>query len=183
MSTPEQNSGQKNSALPWLAIVLVAAIAAWMIGRSGIPASNTPASTASGNSHQFDGDSSRTIGADTKLIEDGQFETLSFTLNRETTVTVHVSLKGGQPIDAYFVNEQGLNDWQSMAQGVYGARFSYFPNLSMAPLASDYTQSGTLPAGKYALVLNNSRLGGTAKPFHLFSKHPALVEYSVTVHN
>jgi hypothetical protein len=127
--------------------------------------------------------SERTIGRDTRLIEQGQFYILSFTLLRPRDVTVSVSLKSGAAIDSYLVGEDGLNAWQAMAANHQSLQFQYFPSLTMAPLAGDYVRTARLPPGKYALIIDNSPLGATAPPFHLFKRTPALVSYSVSAAN
>jgi hypothetical protein len=122
----------------------------------------------------------RVVESDTRLIEQGQFYILSFNLDRPTTITVSVVLKSGPPIDSYLVGEQGLNTWQAMAANHQSIGFPYFADLSMAPLAGDYTRSAQLPAGRYALIIDNSILGATAPPFHLFKQSPALVAYTIS---
>jgi hypothetical protein len=118
---------------------------------------------------------------DTRLIDEGQFVTESFQLNHAATVTISVSLKSGAAIDSYFVDEQGLYAWQAMANHQTSSSFRYLTELTMAPLNGDYTRSVTLAPGKYALIIDNSRLGATAPPFHFFKKTPAFVAFKVTV--
>jgi len=123
----------------------------------------------------------RIIETNTRLLEEGQFYISSFRLMRPATVFVQVSLKSGAAIDSYFVGERGLNGWKAMAANGRSVRFPYLPSLTMAPLDGDYDHSAPLPAGEYALVIDNSRLGATAPPFHLFKRTPALVAYEIKI--
>jgi hypothetical protein len=123
------------------------------------------------------------LAADTRMIPEKHFWSLPFTLSRPSAVTVHVSLKGGVPaIDSYILDEQGFNAWEAAAQtGQTGGTFTYMPSLSMAPLVGDYTRTGTLGAGSYTLVIDNSNLGAARPPFHFFGHDDALVEYRLSV--
>lgn len=123
----------------------------------------------------------RMIRSDTRLLEQGQFYIYPFELFRAATVSVSVSLKSGAAIDSYFVGEQGLNAWKAMAANGQSLGFPYVRPLTMAPLAGDYSRRSWLPAGKYALIIDNSRLGATAPPFHFFKRTPALVGYTVQI--
>jgi len=125
----------------------------------------------------------RTVASDTRLLEQGQFYISSFQLLQPATVTVSVSLKSGAAIDSYFVAEQGLNTWEAMAANNQSIAFPYITELTMAPLDGDYTRSARLGPGKYALIVDNSRLGATAPPFHFFKHTSALIGYEVQVSN
>jgi hypothetical protein len=123
----------------------------------------------------------QTIIADTTMVGENRFNVLSFAIYRSVNVVVNVHLKQGPPIDAYIVDEKGLNVWLAMAANQQIGSFSYIPALSMAPLAAVYTATARLAPGKYALVIDNSRAGAARPPFHILAHdYSALVAYSVT---
>jgi hypothetical protein len=123
----------------------------------------------------------RVIDSDTRLIREGQFYIMSFSVSRPAKITVSVKLKDGPPIDSYFVGEQGLNTWQAMAANGQSIGFRYRADLSMAPLSDGYSHTGLVQPGTYAVIIDNSRLGATAPPFHFFKKSPALVAYTISI--
>ena len=67
-----------------------------------------------------------------------------------------------------------------MAANGQNISFSFNRDLSMAPLDGSYSHSAIVPAGQHALIIDNSKLGATAPPFHLFRRSPALVAYTVS---
>lgn len=123
------------------------------------------------------------IQSDTRILNQGTFYIVSFNLERTATVTVSVNLKSGPAIDSYFVGEQGLNAWEAMARNNQSVSFPYMPALTMAPLAGEYARTATLPAGRYALIIDNSYLGTAAPPFRFFKQSPALVAYTMSAGN
>jgi hypothetical protein len=124
--------------------------------------------------------SRQVIESDTRLIQEGQFCIISFSVVHPENITVSVHVKNGPPIDSYFVGEPGLNAWQAMAENNQRFPIQYRTDLSMAPLVSRYSHTGLIQPGRYALIIDNSKLGATAPPFHFFKKSPALVAYTVS---
>jgi hypothetical protein len=115
------------------------------------------------------------------MVNEKQFDTTSFVLNRNAKVTVTVRLKQGPAIDVYLVDEHGLNAWEAMSLNRQTSiSFPYYRALSMAPLAERYVAISYLAAGRYALIIDNSWAGATHPPFHILPhNYSALVEYSI----
>lgn len=76
------------------------------------------------------------IADDIKQIDEGTFSQIGFSLVQPATVNISVSVNGGPSVDVYVVDEQGLNAWNAAIQNGRLGQFSYFPQLSMASLAS-----------------------------------------------
>lgn len=122
-----------------------------------------------------DGSRSKTIFSrrDTDLIEEDYWHYFPVSLLKTGTIEYDFTVRQGPAIDVILMNRSEYSYFEQ------GERFRYSSLLSRMDATSGRV-SGTLPAGNYMLVFDNSN-NGVAYPPTNFNNDLASVEYSIEV--
>jgi hypothetical protein len=123
------------------------------------------------------------IASDAIIVKEDQWFRSSFVLDQPASVQVSISLEQGPSVDVYVVDQQGLNKWETVVSRgqLTGGGFEHYAALGVESLSSRFTSSwGALPAGSYALIIDNTDHGATAPPMNM-ADDVAEVKYQILV--
>ena len=116
------------------------------------------------------------------LPEDG-YDVVRFALPRGHGAQVQLVLIDGSPIDVYVFDEANMNRWitrTTTALSVAGDDLQCMSGLELAGFSAHYTSEWcTLPAARYALILESTDYGGTMPPMNMKDDR-AVVEYTIS---
>jgi hypothetical protein len=99
-------------------------------------------------------------------VQEDQYYTLPVKVEDVAEVTIEYLVKSGPNIDVFFVNEEGLKEWQRMLKGDDRSGVSYYSELSTFG-TSESSVSGRVNEGTYYLVFDNTEYGPTYPPMNM----------------
>lgn len=120
------------------------------------------------------------IASSTEIIHEDQWLKIPVELKADTRINLNVALKDGPAVDAYFLDEQGINAWEAKLKKYQGSDFAYLTKLSMPALSSSYSSEHVISAGRYALIIDNTDNGHVYPPMNM-ADDSALVQYKIIV--
>lgn len=96
-------------------------------------------------------------------LQGGEWAFISVTLQKPRTIRVAYT-SSGPAMDAYFVNEEGLQAWKAAAESKSpGGQFSYIKALSVPGLDGEQeTEYLQMPQGTYYVILDNTPFGSAS---------------------
>ena len=103
-------------------------------------------------------DSEELLCEETTVIQEDEYYSCYFTLNRDATISIELTLEDGPLVDLYTVTEINYEKFTECEE------FYYFVDLS-DPGTRGASESGTLSeGGPYYVVVDNSDCGDTQPP-------------------
>jgi hypothetical protein len=99
-------------------------------------------------------------------VQEDQYYTLPIKVENAAEVTIEYLVKSGPNIDVFFVDEEGLKEWQRMLKGDDGSGVSYYSELSTFG-TSESSVSESVNEGTYYLIFDNTDYGPTYPPMNM----------------
>lgn len=106
------------------------------------------------------GSTSQTIVEDNDTVTEGSYRYYTFTLNRQATLDLRLTVRSGPAIDAIFTNPDEFDHFEN------GDRFRYNEDLSLLD-STGGDASGTFPAGEYVYIVDNTSAGDAQPPTNM----------------
>ena len=123
----------------------------------------------------------QTISSDVVVLSEDQYKTAQLNLDSSTPIKLEASLIDGPSVEIYMLGQQAYNTWETAASKgqLTTATFKYFQEISVAPLASEYSSEWRkLGAGTYYLLIENTDYGNTAPNINGINDK-ATIEYTL----
>jgi len=129
---------------------------------------------ADGASNGASGDSSttETIFDDNDTVREDYYRTYEFTLNRQVTLDLRVTVRSGPAVDIILTTPDEFDEYEERN------RFRYNEDLSLLDTTGGDT-SMDAPAGDYVLIVDNTEMG-EAQPPSNFDDDPATYDIELT---
>jgi len=130
-------------------------------------------SSSSGDGGGDSGSTVETIVDDTDTIEEDQYLSYSFELNRSADVDIRATVRDGPRVDIFVTSPEEFSHFEE------GERFRYNSELSQMDTAGYDASLEDMPEGEYVLVVDNTEMGEAAPPTN-FDDDNARVEVELT---